>query len=69
MIGVWFGRIGLAHLLQSHFDEAINWLEKARSASPSLPYVHARLASAFTLKGRNRTRLSGDRQRPKPKSR
>jgi adenylate cyclase len=51
MIGVWFGRIGLAHLLQSHFDEAINWLEKARSASPTLPYVHARLASAFALKG------------------
>ena len=51
MIGVWFGRIGLAHLLQSHFDIAINWLEKARSASPTLPYVHARLASAFALKG------------------
>jgi adenylate cyclase len=51
MIGVWFGRIGLAHLLQSHFDEAINWLEKARSASPTLPYVHARIASALALKG------------------
>ena len=51
MIAVWFGRIGLAHLLQSHFDEAIYWLEKARSASPALPYVHARLAAAFAFKG------------------
>jgi TolB-like protein/Tfp pilus assembly protein PilF len=51
MIGVWFGRIGLAYLLQSHFDEAIYWLEKARSASPELPYIHARLASVFALKG------------------
>jgi TolB-like protein/DNA-binding winged helix-turn-helix (wHTH) protein/tetratricopeptide (TPR) repeat protein len=51
MIGVWFGRIGLAHLLQSHFDEAIHWLEKARIASPALPYIHARLASALALKG------------------
>jgi predicted Zn-dependent protease len=51
MIGVWFGRIGLAHLLKSHFDEAIHWLEKARNASPALPYVHARLAAAYALKG------------------
>jgi tetratricopeptide (TPR) repeat protein len=51
MIGVWFGRIGLAYLLQSHFDEAIYWLEKARSASPALPYIHARLASTYALKG------------------
>ena len=51
MIGVWLGRIGLAYLLQSHFDEAIYWLEKARSTSPELPYIHARLASAFALKG------------------
>jgi len=51
MIGVWFGRIGLAHLLQSQFDDAIYWLERARSASPALPYIHARLASAFALKG------------------
>jgi TolB-like protein/DNA-binding winged helix-turn-helix (wHTH) protein/Flp pilus assembly protein TadD len=61
MIGVWFGRIGLAHLLQSQFDEAIYWLEKARSASPASPYVHARLASAFALKGdaeRARTELA-----------
>jgi adenylate cyclase len=51
MIGVWFGRIGLAHLLQSQLVEAIYWLEKARNASPTLAYVHARLASAHALKG------------------
>ena len=51
LIGVWFGHIGLAHLLQSRTDEAIYWLEKARNASPRLPYVHARLASAYTIKG------------------
>jgi TolB-like protein/DNA-binding winged helix-turn-helix (wHTH) protein len=69
LIGVWFGRVGLAHLLQSHTDEAIYWLEKARNASPALPYVHARLASAYALKGETARaaadlaearRLSGD---------
>ena len=64
MIGVWFGRMGLAHLLQSHLDEAVYWLEKARAASPALPYIHARLASAFALKGeteRARTELANAR--------
>jgi tetratricopeptide (TPR) repeat protein len=51
LLGVWFGRVGLAHLLQSRTDEAIYWLEKARNASPRLPYVHARLASAYAIKG------------------
>ncbi|HZZ21398.1 MAG TPA: tetratricopeptide repeat protein, partial [Roseiarcus sp.] len=43
--------IGLAHLLQSRTDEAIIWLEKARSANPEHPAPHARLASAYALKG------------------
>jgi hypothetical protein len=51
LIGVWFGRIGLAYQLQSHTDKAIYWLEKARNASPRLPYIHARLASTYALKG------------------
>ena len=51
LIGVWYGRIGLAHLLQSRIDEAILWLEKARDASPGLPYIYSRLASAYALKG------------------
>jgi tetratricopeptide (TPR) repeat protein len=51
LIGIWYGRIGLTHLLQSHVDEAIFWLEKARSASPGLPYIRSRLASAHALRG------------------
>ncbi len=39
------------HLLQSRTDEAIVWLEKARSVLPAVPLVHIRLASAYALKG------------------
>jgi TolB-like protein/DNA-binding winged helix-turn-helix (wHTH) protein len=69
LIGVWFGRIGLAHLLQSRINEATLWLEKARTASPGLPYIHSRLASAHALNGETARaaaelaearRLSGD---------
>ena len=49
--GNWYARTGLVHLLQSRTDQAILWLEKAASASPALPYVHAFLASAYGLKG------------------
>jgi len=52
--GNWCARIGLAYLLQSRTDQAILWLEKAASASPDLPYVHAFLASAYGLKGETR---------------
>jgi TolB-like protein/DNA-binding winged helix-turn-helix (wHTH) protein len=51
MVGVWFARLGLVHLLQSQIDDAIYWLEKARTAGPAMPYVYARLASAEALKG------------------
>jgi adenylate cyclase len=44
-------RIGVVHLLQSRTDEAIIWLEKARSAVPELANVHALLASAYALQG------------------
>jgi TolB-like protein/class 3 adenylate cyclase/Tfp pilus assembly protein PilF len=50
-IGVWYFQIGRVHLLQSRTDEAILWLEKARSAMPKIPYVHDVLASAYALKG------------------
>ena len=50
-ISLMYGRIGLAHLLQSRPDEAILWLEKARGANPKLPYLHAWLASAYARKG------------------
>jgi tetratricopeptide (TPR) repeat protein len=45
-----YSRIGIAHLLQSHIDEAIAWCEKARNANPARFYPHA-LASAYGLKG------------------
>jgi adenylate cyclase len=50
LIGFWYQRIGLVHLLQSRTDEAILWLEKARSANPALAPFHAQLASAYALK-------------------
>ena len=50
-IGVWHGVVGMVHLLQSRIDEAIVWLEKARSASPEKPYNHLHLAAAYALSG------------------
>ena len=50
-LAVWYWQIGLAHLLQSHTDNAIIWLEKARNANPELSYVHALLAAAYGLNG------------------
>jgi len=47
---IWYQWIGMVHLLQSHIDEAIVWLEKARNANPALPDVRARLAAAYALK-------------------
>jgi len=51
LIGPFYSRIGTVHLLQSRTDEAIVWLEKARNASPGLPLLRSRLASAYALKG------------------
>jgi adenylate cyclase len=51
-IGLWYFRIGQAHLLQSRTDEAIVWLEKARSSAYSKsPGPYRWLASAYALKG------------------
>jgi adenylate cyclase len=50
-IGWYYYLIGTVHLLQSHTDEAIVWLEKARSAMPTLPLPRSRLASAYALRG------------------
>jgi tetratricopeptide (TPR) repeat protein len=69
VIGVFYNRIGLVHLLQSRTDEAIIWLEKARNAMPAHPLIRANLASAYALKGETERaaaelaearRLSGD---------
>ena len=61
--------IGTTHLLQSRTDEAIAWLEKARTANPAHPGVRRTLAAAYGLKGETERagaelaearRLSGD---------
>src|SRR5208282_4367156 len=51
LIGHWYGQIGRVHLLQSRTDEAILWLEKARSANSGQPEFRASLAAAYALKG------------------
>jgi adenylate cyclase len=43
--------IGQIHLLQSRTEEAIAWLEKARTANPASPWTHPWLASAYALNG------------------
>ena len=49
LIGVWYQRIGMVHLLQSRTDEAIPWLEKARNANPTHPQPHPWLTAAYAL--------------------
>ena len=53
-IANWYTFVGRMHLLQSRTDEAILWLEKARSANPGLAAAHAPLAAAYALKGESR---------------
>jgi len=50
-VGLMYFRIGEVHLLQSQADEAISWLEKARSANPEYSFVRVFLASAYGLRG------------------
>jgi TolB-like protein/class 3 adenylate cyclase len=68
-IGWWYLRIGQVHQLQSRIDEAIPWLEKARTNIPASPGTRSHLASAYALKGETERasaelaearRLSGD---------
>jgi hypothetical protein len=42
---------GQGRLIQSRFEDAIRWLEKARNALPELPIHHAYLAAAYALHG------------------
>jgi TolB-like protein/Flp pilus assembly protein TadD len=51
LIGIWYQRVGVIHLLQSRTDEAIPWLERARNANPLHPQTHPWLAAAYALKG------------------
>jgi TolB-like protein/Flp pilus assembly protein TadD len=50
-IGLFYFRIGFAHLLQLRTDEAIVWCEKARNATPAHPLFRTLLASAYAIKG------------------
>ena len=50
-LGYWWGMVGEVHLLQSRTDEAVVWLEKARSANPAHPVSARVLAAAYGLKG------------------
>jgi adenylate cyclase len=50
-IGYFYHLIGTVHLLRSHIDEAIVWFEKARSATPVLPFRRSRLAAVYALRG------------------
>ena len=50
-IAGWYWRIGTVHLLEARTDEAIVWLEKARSARPAIAVFHAFLAAAYALEG------------------
>jgi adenylate cyclase len=51
LIGSFYNMIGTLHLLHSHTDEAIVWLEKACNASPGVPITRSRLAAAYALRG------------------
>jgi adenylate cyclase len=50
-IAPWYGRMGVMQLLESHIDEAVLSLERAKSENARLPFVHAYLAAAYALKG------------------
>ena len=68
-IANWYSRIGVVHLLESHLDAAIFWLEKSRNANPAHPMAHVFLAAAHALNAETESaaaelaearRLSGD---------
>jgi tetratricopeptide (TPR) repeat protein len=72
LLSIWYARIRQVHMLQSHTDEAILWLERARSANPARPLPRVSLAAAYGIKGEGEhaaaelaeaRRLSGDLDR------
>jgi TolB-like protein/Flp pilus assembly protein TadD len=50
-LGLWYKQIGHVHLLQSHTDEAVIWLRRARNHTPEHPAIRGDLASAYALNG------------------
>jgi adenylate cyclase len=50
-LAAWCWQIGAVHLLKARADEAVRWLEKARSAYAGYHYIHASLAAGYALRG------------------
>ena len=50
-IGLFYSRIGSAHLLLSRTEEARIWYEKARNATPAHPEFRTFLAAVYALNG------------------
>ena len=50
-IALAYWSLGLAHLLQGHLPEAIDWLTKSHAANPRIYYIDLDLAAAQALKG------------------
>jgi adenylate cyclase len=50
-IALAYWSLGLAHLLQGHIPEAVDWLTKAHAANPHIYYVDLDVAAALALKG------------------
>jgi adenylate cyclase len=50
-LGVWFQNIGRVHLYQSHAEEAVMWLEKARNHTPAHSIIRGDLAAAYGFAG------------------
>lgn len=68
-IASWYWRIGMVHLLQARTEDAVRWLDRARTANPMHAGPHGWLAAAFALQGKAKQatrelsearRLSGD---------
>ena len=50
-IALAYWSLGLAHLLQGHLPEAVDWLSRARAANPRIYYIDLDLAAALALNG------------------
>jgi len=48
---LWYLSIGRVHLVRSRTNEALACLEKACTANPELPAIHAWLAAAYARSG------------------
>jgi tetratricopeptide (TPR) repeat protein len=51
VLASWYWMIGAAHLLRARTDDAVRWLEKARSAYAGAHHIQAALAAGYGLKG------------------